>query len=57
MTETLLRTGLFALYQFTLAVGIVMMPLALIARRAGVNLPMGRLIDTVGRAYQNTAVR
>ena len=57
MTETLLRAGLFALYQITLVAGIALMPLALLARRAGVTLPIGRLIETVGRAYESVDAR
>lgn len=52
MIATLQELGLFALYQLTVALGILMMPLALLARRAGVNLPVGRLIDRVGHAYE-----
>lgn len=45
------RAGLFALYQVTLAFGIVLMPVALLVRRAGVALPVGRLVESIGGAY------
>jgi hypothetical protein len=51
MTNSVQRAGLFALYQLTVALGIVMMPLALVARRAGVRVPVGRLVEATGNAY------
>jgi hypothetical protein len=53
MTNTVYRTGLFALYQLTVVLGIVMMPLALAARRVGVRVPLGRLVEATGEAYEN----
>lgn len=44
---------LFALYQFSIAIGICMMPLAIAARQAGVTLPVHRLIETIGDAYES----
>lgn len=55
MIDSLQRITLFALYQFTVALGILLMPVALAARQAGVSLPIGRLIDAVGTAYDDTA--
>lgn len=49
------RAILFALYQLTIMVGIVAMPMALTARQAGVTLPIHRLIETVGGAYENAS--
>lgn len=49
--SALRRAGLFALYQVTLAFGIVLMPVALLVRRAGVALPVGRLVESIGGAY------
>jgi hypothetical protein len=46
---------LLALYQFSILLGILLLPVALVARRAGVELPMDRLIDRVGTAYENAA--
>jgi len=46
---------LFALYQTSLALGIVLMPFALAMSRAGVVLPVHKIIDNLGDAYQNAA--
>lgn len=51
MIDPVERATLFALYHLSIALGIVLMPLALLARRAGVTLPVHRVIDRVGRAY------
>jgi hypothetical protein len=55
MFETTYRLGLFTLYQFALVFGILLMPIALLARRAGVTLPVGELVDAVGNAYEQAA--
>ena len=55
MIEPLQRATLFALYQATIAVGIVLMPLALLARRGGVTIPIGSLVERLGRAYEDAA--
>ncbi|AGB37302.1 hypothetical protein [Natronococcus occultus] len=44
---------LFALYQLSIVVGILMMPLAMATRQAGYTLPIHRLIETVGEAYDD----
>ena len=51
--SALRRAGLFALYQVTLALGIVLMPVALVVRRAGVALPVRRLVESIGEAYDD----
>ena len=57
MRDTMYRGGLFVLYQMLVVVGIVMMPVALLARRAGVNLPLARVLETVGNAYETAPKR
>jgi hypothetical protein len=57
MIATMHELSLLALYQVTLVLGILLMPVALLARRAGVNLPIGRLVDSVGRAYERAATK
>ena len=52
MIDSMQRTTLFALYQLTLALGIALMPVALLVRRVGITLPVGRLIQTTGEAYE-----
>jgi hypothetical protein len=46
---------LLALYQFSILVGILLFPVALALGRAGVALPMDRVIDHLGTAYENAA--
>ncbi|WP_224336046.1 hypothetical protein [Haloprofundus halobius] len=55
MFESLSRISLFALYHLTLALGIALLPLTLVVRQFGVRLPVGRLVETVGTAYENAA--
>jgi hypothetical protein len=57
MINSLHRHSLFVLYQLTVALGIVLMPIALVARRAGVRLPFGRIVDTLGEAYEQAESR
>ncbi|MFB6102750.1 MAG: hypothetical protein ABEJ73_09305 [Haloplanus sp.] len=51
MFEPLYRAGAFAVYQATLVLGIVLMPLVLAARRLGVRLPVGDFVAAAVRAY------
>ena len=53
MIDPLQRAALLALYQASIAVGILLLPVALLARRAGVTLPVGRLVERLGNAYEN----
>ncbi|WP_169794653.1 hypothetical protein [Haloprofundus marisrubri] len=57
MFESLSRISLFALYHLTLALGIALLPLTLAVRQFGVQLPVGRLVETVGTAYENAAAQ
>jgi hypothetical protein len=57
MIETAYRAGLLAAYQFAVFVGILLMPVALVARRMGVTLPIGRLVETLDTAYSEAAAR
>jgi hypothetical protein len=52
MESRLSRITLFALYQLTVLVGIALLPFALVARRAGIALPIHRLIERLGAAYE-----
>lgn len=54
MIRALYRKTLFALYQTVVVFGIVMMPIALLARRAGISIPLGRFVEAVGDAYEGT---
>jgi len=53
MLDDLRRGAAFVLYQITLAVGILAMPVALGARRLGLTLPVRRLVESAGRVYRN----
>ncbi|MFU8867855.1 MULTISPECIES: hypothetical protein [Natronococcus] len=44
---------LFALYQLCIVVGILAMPLAMATRQVGYTLPLHRLIENVGEAYDD----
>ncbi|MDY6818825.1 MAG: hypothetical protein SVG88_09200 [Halobacteriales archaeon] len=46
------RAVLFAFYQLSVIIGIVMMPIALLARQSGVVLPIHRLVDRLETAYE-----
>ncbi|MFC7215658.1 hypothetical protein ACFQO4_16415 [Saliphagus sp. GCM10025334] len=47
------HASLFALYQLCIAAGIVMMPLAVAARQAGISIPVHKVLASVGEAYEN----
>ena len=49
------RAAVFALYQFSIVLGIALLPVALAANRAGVRLPVGRLTDRLGSTYRRLA--
>lgn len=45
------RTILFGLHQLTIALGILLLPVALLARQAGIQLPVRQLVEATGNAY------
>jgi len=53
MLDDLRRGAAFLLYQIALAVGILAMPVALGARRLGLTLPIGRLVESAERVYRS----
>ncbi|UHH26304.1 hypothetical protein [Halobacterium noricense] len=55
MFDRATRLALFTLYQSTLALGIALLPVALLARRAGVTLPVRRLVERTEQAYKARA--
>jgi hypothetical protein len=55
MKARLHRASLFAAYQTVLLLGIVTFPLALAAERAGLSLPIGRLVERLGEAYERAS--
>ncbi|GAB3322328.1 hypothetical protein GCM10027355_21820 [Haloplanus salinarum] len=55
MFDSLYRAGVSTVYQLTLVAGIVLMPVALLASRLGVPVPVGDIVSAVGRAYESAA--
>ncbi|MEA1930843.1 hypothetical protein [Halohasta litorea] len=55
MIESVTRLTVFALYQFTVMLGILLLPVALAVRRLGIQLPIGELIERLDSAYDRTA--
>ena len=55
MLDSLYRAGVSTVYQLTLVAGIVLMPVALLASRLGVPVPVGDIVAAVGRAYESAA--
>jgi hypothetical protein len=52
MRTTLNRAIVFALYQLTLFAGILLLPLALVMRKAGITLPVHRAVSRVNETYE-----
>lgn len=52
MFEALQRTTLIALYQAVLLIGILLMPVAAIAQRGGINIPIHLIVEKVRRAHE-----
>lgn len=55
MIHAMHRGVTFVLYQLTLMLGILMMPVALFTRRLGVTLPVNRIVDAAGTAYERAS--
>jgi hypothetical protein len=51
MDSQLYRSAVFALYQFSLLLGIVLMPVALLLGQVGLSLPMDRVLLRLENAY------
>jgi hypothetical protein len=51
MPTRIKRAALFALYQTSLLLGVLLLPVALVARRIGIRLPFGALVERLGDAY------
>jgi hypothetical protein len=51
MDSQLYRSAVFALYQFSLLLGIVLMPIALLLGQVGLSLPMDRVLLRLENAY------
>ncbi len=54
MFDRIRTAALFGLHQAAVAVGISLFPVAVFARQhLGINLPIRRLVETTGEAYEN----
>jgi len=54
MLDRIRTTALFGLHQATVAAGISLFPVAVFARQhLGINIPIRRLVETTGEAYEN----
>ena len=54
MRIRLQRATVFVLFQLSLLVGIVLLPMALAMRRIGIVLPVHRVVDRLETAYERT---
>lgn len=54
MIRTAYRAAVFALYQTSIAAGILLLPVALLARRAGIPFPAHRVVTALAAAYDRT---
>jgi hypothetical protein len=52
MFDRMTRLALFALYQSSVALGILLLPVALVLRQAGVTLPVHRVVERTENAYR-----
>lgn len=57
MRNPLYRLTVLALYQCSLVAGILFLPVALLARHVGVHLQLGRIVERLGRAYDEAAAK
>jgi hypothetical protein len=55
MIASLYRAAVLALYQISILLGIALLPVALAANRAGVSLPIDRLLGRLDSAYERAA--
>lgn len=55
MTASLYRATVLALYQISILIGIALLPVALLANRVGVPLPIDRLLGRLNSAYERAA--
>jgi len=53
MFDRIRTAALFGLHQATVAAGISLFPVAVFARKQlGINVPIGRLVQTTGEVYE-----
>jgi len=52
MIDRLTKIATLTAYQTSLAVGIALLPMALLARQLGITLPIHRLVERTEAAYE-----
>jgi hypothetical protein len=55
MVARLYTATLFALYQLTLLLGIMLLPVAMVTERFGFRLPMDRAVSELNKAYDQAS--
>ena len=55
MFDSVRHATVFALYQASVAAGIVLLPVALLTRRLGVTPPVHRLVDALDDSLESAA--
>jgi len=53
--ERTYRATLLVLYQLTLLVGILAMPVAMVVRRVGLRVPLHRVVRRLGAKYEQAS--
>lgn len=53
--ERIYRALVLALYQLTLLMGILLLPVAVVTRRLGLRIPVDRAIERLNEAYETSA--
>ena len=52
--ERIYRALVLALYQLTLLMGILLLPVAVVTRRLGLRIPVDRAIERLDEAYETS---
>ncbi|MFW6384475.1 MAG: hypothetical protein ACOCZC_03660 [Halodesulfurarchaeum sp.] len=55
MIARLIKLATLTAYQTSLAVGIALLPAAIVARQVGITLPVHRLVQRMETAYEATS--
>jgi hypothetical protein len=55
MDVRLYSAAVLALYQLTLLLGIVLLPVAMVTERLGLRLPIDRVVTELGSAYERAS--
>lgn len=52
MANSVYRTTVFILYQFSLLVGIALLPVGLVAEKIGIPFPLGKMLERIEAVYE-----